>query len=284
MNASQQAEESVEIKELARGVYVALAEDGMSNAGLVLGNDQVLVVDTMMLPSQSRDLAAAADRLAPGATKVVVNTHFHGDHTFGNMHFPGAVIVAHPVVRQRLLEAGQSLIERSMRSRPAHAEEFHQVRLTLPNLSCPDRLTLHLADRTVEFFHLGPAHTDGDAVVYLPDDQLLFAGDLLFSHLVPAVQPESNTLGWIEAVTALEAIGLRTVIPGHGPLSTAADLHALRQYLEHVREQVGGCLKRGLTKDETVLTVSLGPAEGWGATVRHASAIARVYEKLSAGA
>jgi len=273
----------MEFKELAPGVFAVLAAEGLANAGFVAGEGEALVVDTMMLPSQSQELAAGPGRLSGAAPRLVLNTHFHGDHTFGNMFFPDSVILAHHGVRRRMEEMGQELIERSIRFRPEYEAEFRKVRLALPSLCYSQKLSLHLGKRRVDMFHPGPAHTDGDTVVYLPAEGVLFAGDLLFSGIFPAVLPEANTRGWVQALRELEALGARTVVPGHGPLSTVKELRAGREYLEHLQEEVRRCLERGLTKEEAMNSVSPGPGQGWERPERHAAAVGQVYEELSHG-
>lgn len=274
----------MEFKELATGVFAALVQDGTANAGFVVGDGEVLVVDTMMLPSQSQELVAEMGRLAPATPRLVLNTHFHGDHTFGNMLFPTSVIMSHNGARRRLEEEGGKMIERSIRFRPEYEAEFRTVKIAVPSLCFSHGLTLHLGRRRVEIFHPGPAHTDGDAAVYLPAERVLFAGDLLFSGTFPAVLPESDTRGWIQVLSELEALPVDKVVPGHGPMSTVKELRVLREYLQHVQEEVRRCLGRSMGKEETVKSVSVGPAQGWERPERHAGGVGRVYEELSQAA
>lgn len=273
----------MEFKELAPGVFAALVSDGTANAGFVVGDGEVLLVDTMMLPSQSRELAAGLGRLAPAAPKLVVNTHCHGDHTFGNMLFTNSVIMAHNAVRRRMEEMGEAMIERSIRFRPEHEAEFRKVKLIFPSLGYSHGVTLHLGRRRVEMFHPGPAHTDGDTVVYLPAEGVLFASDLLFTGMFPAVLPEADTRGWVKVLSELEALPVEKVVPGHGPLSTVKDLRVQREYLQHVQEEVRQCLKRGLSKEETVKAVSAGPGQGWPRPERHTGGVGQVYEEFRRG-
>lgn len=109
----------MDVKELAPGVFAVLTADGTANAGFVVGDEQVLVVDTMMLPSQSEELLAAVQRVAPRAPKLVVITHFHGDHTFGNMYFRDSTIMSHHTVRRRIEEGGRRSSSASSGSDPS---------------------------------------------------------------------------------------------------------------------------------------------------------------------
>jgi len=273
----------MEVKELAPGVFAVLAADGTANAGFVVGDEQVLVVDTMMLPSQSEELLAAVQRVAPRVPKLVVITHFHGDHTFGNMYFRDSTIMAHHAVRRRMEEGGQAIIERFIRFRPEHADEFRKVQFVLPTLCYAEGLTLHLGHRRVEMFHPGPAHTDGDTFVYLPAEGVLFTGDLLFKGIFPAALPEANIRGWIKVLAQLESAPCETIVPGHGPLSRTQDLRTERQYLEQVLEEVRRCLARGVGKEDAVKAVGPGPGEGWQNPERHLMTVGQVYEELSRG-
>jgi cyclase len=277
-------EDNMEFKELASGVFAALVEDGTANAGFVVGGGEVLAVDTMMLPGQSQELVAGIDRLAHAAPKLVLNTHFHGDHTFGNMLFPTSVIMAHSGVRRRMEEMGKGMIERSIRFRPEHEAEFRTVKITVPSLCYSHGLTLHLGGRRVEMFHPGPAHTDGDTAAYLPAEGVLFAGDLLFTGTFPGVLPETDTRGWVRVLSELEALPVEKVVPGHGPMSAVKELRALREYLQHVQEEVRRCLGQGMGKEETAKSVSPGPAQGWEKPERHAGGVGQMYEELSRAA
>ncbi|MDP6511126.1 MAG: MBL fold metallo-hydrolase [Dehalococcoidia bacterium] len=272
----------MDFKELSPGVYAALVSDGTANAGFIAGDGEVLVVDTLMLPtSQGQELVAAVSRLAPAVPRLVLNTHFHGDHTFGNMLFPESVIMAHNGVRRRMEEMGDKMVERSIRFRPEHEAEFRTVKIALPTLGFSHGMTLDIGRRRVEMFHPGPAHTDGDTLVFLPDDGMLFAGDLLFTGTFPAVLPETDTRGWVKVLKELETMSANRVVPGHGPMSTVEDMKTLRDYLQHVQGEVRRCLDKGMSKEETSKAVSTGPGEGWDKPERHAMGVGQVYEELS---
>lgn len=157
------------------------------------------------------------------------------------------------------------------------------MQLTLPALCYSDGLTLHLGRHRVEMFCPGPAHTDGDTAVHLPDAGVLFAGDLLFTGIFPAALPEANMRGWVKVLAGLEHLPCATLVPGHGPVSTVQDLRTQRQYLEHVLEGVSRCLERGVGKEDVVKTVGPGPGEGWQNPERHPGTVGQVYEELRRG-
>lgn len=165
---------TVEVREVAEGVYAYEQAPGgwcVSNAGIVVGGDGALVVDTLSTIPRARRLAEWVDKLAAGPGRTVVNTHFHGDHAFGNQVFaPGTRIIAHEDMRSAMVTTGLALTGLWPRV------DWGEIELRPPNVTFRDRLTLHVGERQVELICVGPAHTDHDVVVWLPEERVLFAG------------------------------------------------------------------------------------------------------------
>jgi glyoxylase-like metal-dependent hydrolase (beta-lactamase superfamily II) len=189
---------------------------------------------------------------------LVVNTHWHQDHTDGNAPFAadGAKIIAHDAVRRRLA-AGQRIdfLDRTVAPAPAAA---------LPVVSFADELTLHLGDRTVALRHLGQAHTDGDVIVVFAGANVIHAGDLVFNRLYPFVDLSSggSVSGVIRAADELIALcdEKTVVVPGHGPLADRAALVAYRDMLVGVRHRVAGLIAQEL---DSAAVVAAKPTAAW---------------------
>lgn len=201
---------------IAEDVYAYTQPPGgwcLSNAGVIVGPDSALVVDTLATQSRARRLRESLDALRPGPGRLLVNTHHHGDHNFGNQVFgPGTAILAHELTRTEMAETGLALTTLWPQV------EWGEIRVVLPTVTFVDRLTVHVGARRVELIHVGPAHTTNDVVVWLPDERVLFAGDVVLSGATPFTLMGS-VRGTLSAIERLRGLDPRTVVCGHGPVT-----------------------------------------------------------------
>lgn len=220
--------------EIADEVFAFVQPPGgwcVSNSGVVTGPEATVVVDTAATVARAERLRAGIrQRSAPGAPLTVVNTHFHGDHTFGNCVFgPAATIVAHEVCRTEMAEAGLGL------TRLWPDVEWGDVSVVLPGVTFSQRLSLHTGTHDLELLHLGPAHTRGDTVVWLPGRKTLFAGDIVMKDVTPFCLMGSVS-GSLDALDRLRELGAEAIVPGHGPVCGPEVLDECAAYLRWVRE------------------------------------------------
>ncbi|WP_369389950.1 MBL fold metallo-hydrolase [Streptomyces sp. CG1] len=253
MSAPVQAPPSLE--RVADGVYAYEQPGGgwcVNNAGLVVGEDFAVLVDTAATEARTRRLREAVEQVAPGGVDFVVNTHFHGDHTFGNSQFtPRALVVAHTGTRADSAEAGLHL--RGLWP----GVEWGETPLTLPSLTFEDSLTLHTGGARAELLHVGPAHTANDVVVWVPERAVLFTGDVVWSGVTPYVLMGSVS-GSLEALRRLRALGPRTVVPGHGPVGGPELLDFTEAYLRLLERLAADGLRDGLTPLQAAERADLG--------------------------
>lgn len=209
------------------------------NVGIVVGDDAALVIDTAMGPRNGDVVLREARRLAGGRPLFVTLTHFHPEHGFGAQSFAGeAVLLYNQAQLEELDEKGQEYIEMFSGFGPHLAELLAEVELVRPQVVYPDSAALDLGGVRVEL-RAAPAHTRGDHVVWLPDQRILFAGDLVEERFFP-IFPDPDAVGpaWIEVLERLEAMGPETVVPGHGAVGGADLIATARDYLVSVRERV----------------------------------------------
>jgi len=280
------AETRYRLREVGAGIYAMLASDITSNAGVVVSDEQVLVVDGLFTPAWAQDLLKAIRRVAGRKKEVryLVNTHYHADHCFGNQVFsPPAQIIAHANCRRTLEGAGPNFIDRYVQLRPYLAEEFKKVNLTLPVLTLTDSMTIYLDSRVVEIIYAGrPAHTKGDIMVYLPQDKVLFTGDLLFSRIFPVVDAqEGSALGFLDILARLDTIDVKSIVPGHGGISSKEDLRVEREYFVALYDAVKDAYDRGLTAEQAVQEIKMAKYNKWPAPERLAPAITVLHGELS---
>ncbi|WP_066947903.1 MBL fold metallo-hydrolase [Streptomyces lushanensis] len=243
---------------VAEGVYAYVQAPGgwcLNNAGLVVGADTSVLVDTAATESRARHLARQVGAVVGSGPDIVVNTHFHGDHVFGNGLFaPRATVVAHEGTRADMEEAGLGL--RGLWPRVAWGD----TRLVLPTLTFRTELTLRLGTTgpRAELLHLGPAHTATDVAVWVPGPDVLFAGDLLWSGVTPYVLMGSVE-GSLRAVARMRALRPRVVVPGHGAVGGPELLDLTEEYLRWCRRIAEEGLSAGLSPLEAARRARPGP-------------------------
>jgi glyoxylase-like metal-dependent hydrolase (beta-lactamase superfamily II) len=199
-----------EWREVGPGVYVRRHESFDLNVGLVVGADACAVIDTRLSHAEGRDLADAVRRITP-LPWLVVNTHGHFDHCFGNTVFLPAEIWGHERAVRMLEAHGEIKREYFARRLP----ELADVVITPPNRTMVDPTTLDLGGARIELRHLGLGHTDNDIVVEAPDAGVLFAGDLI-EQGAPPVFGDAFPLDWPSTLDTLAERAPAVVVPGHG--------------------------------------------------------------------
>lgn len=226
---------------------------GESNAGLVVSGGRALLVDTLWDLRLTGRMLGEARGIVGAAPEVVFNTHSDGDHCWGNQLLPGARIVSTATAR-RLMTADTPRDLRRLKRlgavlRPLGREmapfEWDGVELTLPEETFEGELGLTVGERSVELIEVGPAHTLGDAVAWVPDVGVCFAADVLFVGCTP-ITWAGPLSSWLAAIERISALGARTFVPGHGPVCGRAEVDLLREYLEWARAEGGAQLERGV--------------------------------------
>lgn len=245
----------VTLEEVADGVYAFVQPDGswcLNNAGLITAGGQVTLVDTAATAARAHRLRELAGTVSPAPPSVVVNTHSHGDHTFGNFAFPEALVVAHEGTRTDAAGAGLHL------TTLWPEVEWGEIELVLPGLTYRDRMTVHTGGMIAELRHFGPAHTCDDTVVWLPEQRVLFAGDLVMSGVTPFVMSGSVS-GLRAAIARLRELDPVTIVPGHGRPGGVELLDATERYLAWLAGLASGGLAAGLDPLEVAREADLGP-------------------------
>ncbi len=231
--------DAVEIKttDLGDGIYMLEGLGG--NIGVSVGDDGVFVIDDQFAPLAAKILAAIAE-ITDHPVSFVVNTHWHGDHTGANaeMAAAGGVVVAHHNVRKRMAAEGE-------RQSPSEA---------LPVVTFGKSLVFHFNGHTIKAVHPGRAHTDGDAIVFFEEINVMHAGDLLFNGLYPYIDVDSGgsvdgyiaTLEWLHGATDDDT----RIISGHGPAGTRQDIATKIAMLRDARTRMIALIDEGRSLDE----------------------------------
>jgi glyoxylase-like metal-dependent hydrolase (beta-lactamase superfamily II) len=183
--------------------------------GVILGGRDVVVIDTRSTPAQAREIAAAVRELTRQPVSIVIDTHWHFDHAFGNHTFRPATIWGHTRTVDRLRGLGQERLEEVAEKLPAIAADIREVIIDPPDRTFDDSATVEAGDRELRLSYLGRAHTDTDVVIEVPDANVLFAGDLLEEGATPSFG-DSYPIEWPAAVERLLPLATGAVVPGHG--------------------------------------------------------------------
>jgi glyoxylase-like metal-dependent hydrolase (beta-lactamase superfamily II) len=226
------------------------------NVGVLRSERGAAVVDTMTFRMQGERIRERVEDLAGREVEVILNTHYHWDHTHGNPAFPAGLRI---VATQRTLELMQAL----------DGEYFSGAALdALPNETFTDAHELRLGDKTIRSFHPGRGHTDGDQVVLFVEDRVLHMGDLLVNHRYPNIDLEAggSLREWPATLDRVLAIdGFDQVIPGHGAITDRAGIEQFQRFLREVWAQVEPLAAAGKSLEETRAAVRLSEDEGYQA-------------------
>jgi cyclase len=252
--------ETVEVDD---GVFAYIQPDGswwINNTGFLVGRRGVVSIDACSTERRTRAYLEAIGQVTRAPVRTLVNTHHHGDHTFGNPLFSGATIVAHERTRTEMLEFGPP--------RPLpywQPVDWGAVEdLEPPFLTFTEGVTVWSDELRAEVRHVGtPAHTTNDSIVWLPERGVLFCGDLLFHGGTPFLLMGS-VAGAIEVLTSVvEPLGARTIVPGHGGVCGPELIERTLGYLRFVTDTAREGRAAGLTPLQAAREVDLGQYAGW---------------------
>ena len=217
----------------------------ISNAGFIVTGQGVVVIDALGSPALAQQLVAAIGRVTPQPITHVIVTHYHADHVYGLQVFKalGARILAHGSARSYLNSDTARLRLQASRQELAPWVDAKTELVEADEWLVTDR-EFRIGEMQIQIKHVGPAHTPEDLVVYLPQQKLLFAGDLVFRARIPFVG-QADSRRWIAALDDLLALDTRLIVPGHGPVSESAseDLQLTRDYLRYLRNAMGQAAK-----------------------------------------
>ena len=241
--------DNVEILTLPVTESIYMLQGSGGNIGVSIGDDGTFIVDDQFAPLTEKITAAIAE-LTDHSVDFVINTHWHYDHTDGNENFgrAGALIVAQENSRRRM-ESDQ-IISLNGRLQEAYSVDG------LPKITFGESVRFYYNENVIDVVHFGPGHTDGDAVVYFRDSNVIHTGDVFVRYGLPFIDgPNGGALeGMIDAVWDIAGLidDDTTIIPGHGQLSTRTDLLEYRSMLVTIRDRMQAQIAQGLSADEIV--------------------------------
>jgi cyclase len=279
------------IREIAPKVYVETEYHG-ANVAFVATGEGVILIDTPMLPRDARHWLCEIQRRTEERILYIVNTDHHRAHVIGNQHFPMATVIAHENAWREMKSYGDSFRMRLLnmyRERiPDAAAEWRQtLEIVKPQVTFTGRTALYKGKTELHLIAVG-GHTPATAVVFMPNEKLLFAGDVVVTNRPPFLS-QGNTKEWLEALTLLRKLRYDVLIPGHGELAGKEATDRMSEYLRLVRRKVRSAYQAGLPKADTARSLAhlirywpVPPFEKPKADRRFKSGLGRVWNEIKA--
>jgi cyclase len=268
---------------------------GYSNAGLVIDGDQALLVDTLFDERLTAEMLAAmrgATGFGGDRIGLVVNTHSNGDHTFGNRLVENAVIYASAAAAEEMrTEGNPKMLAAMMKNADSMGEvgaffkkifgafDFAGVTMRLPDRTFSGELTLAVGSKPVQLIQVGPAHTAGDVIAYVPANRVVYTGDILFIDGTPIAWagPVGN---WIRACDRIMALDVETIVPGHGPITDKAGVKRMQDYLVYIDSEARKRHDAGMNAWDAAQDIALGSFGAWEDPERIAVTVDTIYREI----
>jgi glyoxylase-like metal-dependent hydrolase (beta-lactamase superfamily II) len=280
------------LSKLAEGVFAQIASpdsDAVSNSGVVVLDSGVLIFDTHFTPEAGEALLEKVKTVTARPVRYIVNSHFHPDHTHGNQAFTTARhIIGSSNTRRDMLQKdlpnlnrmqliAQSQVEQLSRdlsqepdakkqealrdqlsSRQAFMRRMGTLKILAPGMTLDDSLSIVDGGREVQLLYLGTGHTDGDIVLYLPQEKVVFLGDIFFNDAIPNVE-DANMLEWIKTLGEALKLDAKTYVPGHGQVGVRSDVERFLNYIEDLKAMVEPAVARGDAVEQVVRDLHVPP-------------------------
>jgi cyclase len=274
--------EDAVLQEVADGIYAYYQPDGswwINNTGFLVGRRGVVSIDACSTERRTRAYLDAIASVTDQPVRTLINTHHHGDHTFGNYLFGGATIVAHEKCRQEMASFGRP------GPLPFWTEiDWGDVEIEPPFLTYESEIRVYVDDLVCEVRHVGiPAHTTNDSVIWVPERSLLFSGDLLFRGGTPFLLMGS-VVGAIEVLGDLKQLPATTIVPGHGGVSGPELIDEVLGYLRFVRTAAVAGRDAGLSPLDAARELDLGSYADLLDAERIVGNLYRAYAELDGAA
>ena len=272
-----------EIVELEAGVYARLHE-GLTNAGIIIGDDSVLVIDSLRVPSFARDLIQDVKTITDKPIGFVIDTHSHWDHSWGNEEFPDATIIGHKNCYAEMIDVewNEEWRKKVVSSNDPWSEEGNLVNITPPNMTFETSMQLYFGGRELDLKYFGRAHTSGDIYIHLPKEKIVFTGDVAQDGGVPYLG-DCYPADWPETDNQLASLPIEKFMSGHGPIGDHNALVEAKDFIHTLVDSVKHAIADGqdsLQASKYVIN-EMSPKYGdWRSFDRIGENLPSVYDKL----
>jgi len=268
-------------RKLTAHVYAIEDKDtafGIPNIGFVVGTRAALVIDTGMGERNGRTVLAEVEKIAPGKALYLVTTHVHPEHDLGAGAFPATTkMIRSEDQLKDIDEFGYQLADAFSKRSAVNAELLKGAKFRRADITFDKKYTLDLGGVTARILAMGPNHTRGDTAVFVPQDAVLFSGDIAMEGMPSFASPYSTVSHWLKSLDVLDALKPKIVVPSHGPIGDATYIANYRVYLTTIRDRAAALKKEGKSQDETVKTITAEMQGKYPDTGRLAGAVRAAY-------
>jgi cyclase len=278
------AAQNVTFKEVAPDLHF-LFDFTSSNAVVLTTNDGVLVIDTRQHPRDGEDLLARIRKITDKPIKWVINSHFHGDHHFGNPPFKsaGATFVAQSETARIMAQVQPKEFARRGNFFKSRGFDPAEVKLVLPDVTFDSEMTIQLGGREIRLAYLGPGQQAGDTFVFFPHARMVFTTGMFGPRSMPNMAFTPSVEGWLKLLDRLAAMDADKILPAHGDVSTRQDVKDLSAMLADEYATVKDAIAKGMTLDDARKTLTLPQYKDWRNYARREGEITALYELIQTG-
>lgn len=283
--------------DMGNGVRAYIQPDGSwgwSNAGLVVDGDNSLLIDTLFDLKLTREMLDMMADATPAAKTIdsLVITHANGDHHYGSQLLEAAEIICSKACAEELNETPPALLGEMTKNAPQMGQlgefvtkcfgpfQFEGITPRQPTCTFEKRLDIMIGTKKVQLIEVGPCHTQGDTIVYIPEAKTVFAADILFIGGTPImwVGPVNN---WIKACDLMIALDADKYVPGHGPITDKAGVESIKGYWEYIAAEARKRYDAGLSAEEAIADIDLSEFGTWGDSERIVVNVNVLYKEFS---
>jgi glyoxylase-like metal-dependent hydrolase (beta-lactamase superfamily II) len=282
--AQPSATPEIVFKQVAPDLYF-LFDFESSNAGVLITEEGALVIDTRQHPRDGQDLLDRIRKITDKPVKWVVNSHFHGDHTYGNSVFKaaGATIVAQRDTARLMQQVAAKEFARRGQFFARRGYDPKEVKLVLPDVTFDNEMTIRLGGKEIRLIYLGPGQNPGDTFILLPHARVLYTPGAFGQRSMPNMAFTPSVDNWIKLLGQVAAMDVDKIMPAHGDLATRPDLTELAKFLTDEYTAVKNAVAAGVKVEEAVKTLTLPEYKDWRNYNRREQEIRSLYELIGTG-
>jgi cyclase len=278
------------MRQIGQGIYVETDYRG-DNVGFVITGEGVILINTPMIPHEGRHWRDEIARVTNQEVIYIINTDYHPECVVGNYIF-GAPVIAHEMSWNKMKSYGDSFRQRfvdSFKSEPRVAAALKRLRIVTPQITLTDKMDLYKGNKVLKLIYVG-GHTPASIIVHIPEDGVLFAGDVVVNGMHP-LMGEANSKEWLDALTYIRRpwVKAETIVPSEGEICNKEATKKLSQYIRRLRARIRGRYATGHSRAEAVASVAEmidffpeSDGEGGEAKQRLKANAERVYEEMRA--
>jgi len=272
------------LKQIAPDLHFFFDYSG-SNAVFLVTDEGVLLIDTRTHPRVGQDLLERIRKVTDKPIKWVINSHFHGDHHFGNAPFKalGAIFVAQQETARIMQQVQPKEMARRIEGFKSRGHDPNEVKLILPDVTFDSEMTIRLGGREVRLMYLGPGQQAGDTFVLFPHVRTLFTPGAFAKRSMPNMAFTPSVETWLKLLDQVAAMDLDTILPAHGDVATRADVKELSAMLADEYATVKQAVDKGVSVDEAIKTLTFPQYKEWRNYSRLPGEIKALYELIQTG-